>query len=189
VSLNLTRPDGPNGKPKTEAVGVFELPAGTTVNQHAVPPCMLDDTTWQIEGDSGCPDSHVGNGFASLYTGLGSPVDPLGIDEQWYYAPGEIVALYSLHGHPSPIIKIGHVTISGATFTAALDLPPGYPPGTKTSPGTTDVTLQPYVGANGAFITTPPTCPAGGKWITTVTLHYDDGATDRVADATPCRRR
>lgn len=186
--LNLIRPDGPDGKPKTEAVGVFELPPGTTINQKAVPPCTADDTTWQIEGDSACPDSHIGNGFASLYTGFGSPVDPLGIDEQWYYAPGEIVTLYSLHGQRSPIVKIGHVKISGATFTAPLDLPPGYPPGTKSSPGTTDVTLQPYIGPNGAFITTPPSCPLNGKWITTVILHYDDGSIDNVTDATPCQK-
>jgi len=185
--LNLVRPRGSDGKPKTEAVGVFAMPAGTRIDQHAVPPCTLDDTTWQIEGDSGCPNSHVGQGFATLYTGLGAPIDPLGIDEQWYYAPGELVALYSLHDHPSPVLEIGHVKISGATFTAPLDLPPGYPPGTKTSPGETDVTLQPYVGSHGAFITSPPTCPADGRWITTVTLHYEDGSTDQVSDATPCR--
>jgi hypothetical protein len=88
---------------------------------------------------------------------------------------------------PSPILKVGRVQINGSTFTAPLDLPPGYPPGTKMSPGTTDVTLQPYVGPNGAFITTPPTCPPDGKWITTVVLHYDDGTTDDVTDATPCQ--
>ena len=186
--LNLVRPDGKDGKPKTEAEGIFQLPAGTVINQQAVPPCMNDDITWQVEAYAACPSSHVGDGFASLYTGVGAPVDPLGIDEQWYYAPGEIVALYSLHGHPYPVVKIGHVKIKGASFDAPLDLPPGYPPGTKTAPKATDVTLQPYVGAHGAFITTPPTCPPDGRWITTVTLHYDDGTTDEVSDATPCSR-
>src|SRR4051812_34718622 len=36
VVLNLVRPDGPGGKPKTEAEGVFQLPDGTVVNQRAV---------------------------------------------------------------------------------------------------------------------------------------------------------
>jgi hypothetical protein len=184
--LDLTRPDGPDGKPKTEATGIFQLPAGTTVDQHAVPPCTNDDVTWQIEGDSACPNSHIGSGFATLITGLGPPIDPVGIDEQWYYAPGEIVALYSAHDHPFPVLKVGHVQIHGATFVAPLDLPPGYPPGTKTAPKRTDVTIQPYVGAHGAFITTPATCPADGHWITTVTLHYEDGSTDTISDATPC---
>jgi len=185
--LNLTRPDGPNGKPKTEAVGVFQLPPGTTVNLNAVPPCLKDDTTLQVEGPAACPQSYLGTGFASLYTGLGAPVDPVGIDEQWYYAPGQLVVLYTLHGQRSPILKVGRVQIKGSTFTAPLDLPPGYPPGTKTSPKQTDVTINPYVGSHGAFITSPPTCPSDGKWITTVTLHYDDGSTDSVSDATPCR--
>lgn len=186
--LNLIRPDGPNGKPKTEAVGVFQLPAGTTVNENAVPPCTKDNTTWQLEGPSACPQSYIGDGYASLYTGIGSPVDPIGIDEQWYYAPGQIVSLYTLHGTRSPVLQVGRVEIKGTTFVAPLDLPPGWPPGTKTSPKKTDVTINRYVGANGAFITTPPTCPADGKWITTVTLHYDDGSTDSVSDGTPCAR-
>ena len=186
--LNLVRPDGQDGKPKTEAEGIFQLPVGTVINQKAVPPCPNDDLTWQVEAYAACPDSYLGNGFASLYTGLGAPIDPIGIDEHWYYAPGQIVALYSAHDHPYPVLKIGRVQIKGASFDAPLDLPPGYPPGTKTSPKETDVTLQPYVGPHGAFITTPPTCPPDGAWITTVTLHYDDGTTDQVSDATPCRQ-
>lgn len=189
VVLNLIRPDGADGKPKTEAEGIFTLPPGTTINQKAVPPCMNDDVTWQVEAYSACPNSYIGNGFVSLFSGLGAPVDPLGIDEQWYYAPGEIVVLYSFHDHPYPVLKIGHVKIvNGASFDAPLDLPPGYPPGTKSAPGETDVTLQPYIGANGAFITTPPTCPPDGKWITTVRLRYDDGSIDNVSDATACQR-
>ena len=184
--LNLIRPDGPDGKPKTEAVGIFQLPPGTVIDQDAVPPCTKDDTTWQIEGPSACPNSYVGNGFATLYTGLGAPIDPIGIDEQWYYAPGQIVALYTLHGERSPVLKIGHVQIRGATFVAPLDLPPGYPPGTKTAPKETDVTLNGYVSARGSFITTPPTCPPDRQWITTVTLKYEDGSIDNVTDATPC---
>jgi hypothetical protein len=186
--LNLVRPDGANGKPKTEAVGIFQLPPGTVINQNAVPPCTKDDATWQVEGPDACPASYIGNGFATLYTGLGAPIDPIGIDEQWYYAPGQIVALYTLHGQRSPVLEIGHVQIRGATFVAPLDLPPGYPPGSKTSPKETDVTLNTYVGPRGAFITTPPTCPPDRKWTTTVTLHYDDGTTDTVTDATPCER-
>lgn len=187
VVLSLDRPDGPDGKPKTEAIGVFQLPPGTTVNQNAVPPCTNDDVTWQLEGQSACPSSFIGTGFATLFTGLGAPVDPFTVDEHWYYAPGQIVSLYTNHGQDYPVLQVGRVEIRDASFVAPLDLPPGYPPGTKWAPGHTEVTLNRFVGPHGAFITTPHTCPHG-KWITTVFLTYGDGSTDTVRDETPCHR-
>jgi len=186
--LNLIRPNGPDGKPKPEAVGVFRLPQGTTINEAAVPVCTKDDTTWQIEGQSVCPDAHVGEGWATLLTGFGPPVDPITVDDHWYHAPGQIVALYTAHGQPGPVLKIGRVQIKGASFIAPLDLPPvGYPPGTKTVPKESDVTLDPHVSQAGSFITTPSTCPANRRWVATVTLTYDDGTTDSATDVTPCR--
>jgi hypothetical protein len=186
--LNLIRPDGPDGKPKPEAVGVFQLPAGTTIDERAVPACTKDDTTWQIEGEAACPDSHIGEGFATLLTGFGPPLDPLTVDDHWYHAPGQIVALYTSHGQSTPVLKVGRVQIKGATFIAPLDLPPvGYPPGTKTVPKESDVTLDRHVGSQGSFITTPSRCPASRRWIAKVTLTYDDGTTDSATDATPCQ--
>ena len=187
--LNLIRPNLPSGKPKTEAVGVFQLPQGSKVNLRAVPPCTKDDTTWQVEGPLACPNSFLGTGFVSLYSGFGPPVDPIDLDEQWYYAPSQIVALITAHGTKMPVLRVLHVNIKDATFTAELsNLPPGYPPGTTMAPKETDVRINRYVGPHGAFITTPPTCPPSRKWITTVALHYTDGTTDTVSDATPCHR-
>src|SRR4051812_34718621 len=85
-------------RPRRRASSSF--PTGPSSTSGPFPPCPNDDVTWQVEAYAACPSSWVGDGFASLYTGVGAPVDPLGIDEQWYYAPGEIVALYSLHDHP-----------------------------------------------------------------------------------------
>jgi hypothetical protein len=179
------RPAEENGKPKTETMGVFTLPAGTRIDQTVVPPCVKDDVTLRVEGHSACPESHIGNGFASVHSGLGPPVDPFMVDQQWYFAPGEFVALYTKQGTRSPIISIGRVQIRGTSFVAPLDLPPGYPPGTKSAPGETRLSLG-YVGRKGSLFTTPPTCPADGKWISTVELTYEDGSKDVVRDATPC---
>ena len=189
ATLNLNRPDLPNGKPKTEAVGVFKLPKGTKISHTAVPPCKLSDLMLQVQGTAGCPASYLGAGSATLVTGLGSPIDPYTIHEHWYYAPGELVVLYTNNSGDSPVLKVGRVKIKGATFIAPLDLPPGYPPGSKTSPKETDVALDRYVGPRGAFITTPRSCPRSRNWITTVFLTYDDHTTDRVTDATRCTRR
>jgi hypothetical protein len=177
--LNLVRPTLRSGKPKTEAVGVFKLPPGTKVNLNAVPPCTKDDTTLQIEGPLACPQSFLGTGYVTLYSGFGAPVDPK-----------QLVQLITLHGTRMPVLRVLRVNIKGATFTAELsNLPPGWPPGTTMAPKETDLKINSYVGSRGAFLTTPPKCPASRKWITTVTLHYSDHTTDRLSDSTPCKRK
>ncbi|HEX8648243.1 MAG TPA: hypothetical protein VF715_15220 [Thermoleophilaceae bacterium] len=186
--LNLTRPDEPDGKPKAESLGVFQLPKGTRISHRAVPPCELDDLTLQIQGTAACPASYLGAGSATLVTGLGSPVDPYTLRQHWYYAPGELVVLYTNNSGDSPVLKVGRVQIEDATFTAHLDLPPGYPPGSKTVPKDTDIAIDRFVGPNGAFITTPRKCPRSGRWVTTVRLTYDDGSIDQISDAMRCRR-
>ena len=186
--LSLTRPDEPNGKPKTEAVGVFRLPRGTQISHTAVPPCEANDVMLRVQGTSACPASYLGAGSATLVTGLGSPVDPYTIYQHYYYAPGHLVVLYTNNAGDSPVLSVGRIRIEDATFIAPLDLPPGYPPGTKTSPKDTDVAFDRYVGPNGAFITTPRTCPRSGRWVATVLLEYEDGSSERVKVAAPCRR-
>ena len=185
--LELARPVEENGKPKTEVMGVFTLPAGTRIDHDAVPPCVKDDATWRAEGMSACPESHIGTGFASVHSGFGAPLDPFLVDQQWYYAPGELVALYTKQGTRTPILAIGRVQIRGTSFVAPLDLPPGYPPTTKSSPGETQLSLG-YLGRKGSLLTTPARCPRDGRWISTVELTYEDGSKDVVRDATPCRR-
>ncbi len=185
--LNLTRPTLRSGKPKTEAVGIFKLPRGTRVNLHAVPPCTKDDTTLQAEGPFACPQSFLGTGYVTLYSGFGPPVDPIALDQQWYYAPSQLVQLVTLHGTKMPVLRVLRVNIKGATFTAELkNLPPGWPPGTTMAPKETDLKINNYVGAHGAFLTTPRRCPRSGSWTTTVRLHYSDHTTDKLSDRTPC---
>ena len=39
------------------------------------------------------------------------------------------------------------------------------------------------------YFTTPPSCPAGGAWTTTVTFSYRDGSSDQHTAASPCRSK
>ncbi len=190
ATLHLVWPsDGPGGKPKPEVKGVFELPAGTEINENAVPACTASDTELEVEGGAACPSgSGIGPGEISLLTGLGPPVDPVFLDDQWFHGPGQIFALITPRGLPRPILAVNRVQIQGASFVAAPSLPPGYPPGTKTVPKQSDQTIDKRVSAAGAFITTPPTCPAGGRWIAHATVTYDDGSVDRATSATRCNR-
>ena len=47
-------------------------------------------------------------------------------------------------------------------------------------------TVPLYTNAKGSYATTPPTCPATGKWETTVRFWWNDGSTDSVVTTQPC---
>ena len=78
LTLHLVWPsNGPGGKPKPEVKGVFNLPAGTQIDESAVPSCTASDAELMAMGGGACPSgSHVGPGQISLLTGFGPPVDP-----------------------------------------------------------------------------------------------------------------
>jgi hypothetical protein len=186
-TLHLVWPDGPDGKPKPEAKGVFQFPAGTIINEQAVPVCNASDTELQLEGRAACPDgSALGPGDLALITGVGAPVDPLRLDDFWFHGPGQLVGLISPQGSQYPVLAVNRVQIQGATLIAQPSLPPGYPPGTKTAPKESNQRIDRLVSSAGAFITTPPTCPSSGAWISHTTITYDDGSTDSATSATPC---
>jgi hypothetical protein len=187
ATLHLVWPDGPNGKPKPEAKGVFTLPAGAAIDESAVPTCTASDQQLEAEGGAACPDgSAVGPGQVSLLTGFGSPVDPILLDDEWYHGPQQIFGLLTPHAAPGPVVAVNRVKIVGASFVAAPSLPPGYPPGTKTVPKQSDQAIHMIVNNGHAFMTTPPTCPANGKWVAHSEVTYDDGSVDRATSVTPC---
>ena len=192
ATLHLVWPDNDaGGRPKPEAKGVFVLPKGARIDETAIPTCTASDEQLKIEGGGACPDgSDLGPGQVSFDTGLGAPVDPFMLDNEWYHGPGQIFGLFHPHGQQAPTLIVNRVKIVGASFVATPSLPPGVPPTRKTVPKQSDQRVYKRVGSTGAsFITTPPTCPRSGKWVAHATVTYDDGSVDRAKSVTRCRRR
>lgn len=52
-------------------------------------------------------------------------------------------------------------------------------------------TIPPYTRATAdglrSYATTPPTCPRGGHWTTTIDFYWSDGSVDNVVTRQPCR--
>ena len=191
-TLHLVWPDNASdGRPKPEAKGVFVLPKGSRIDESALPACTASDEQLRVEGGAACPDgSDVGPGQVSFMTGLGAPVDPLLLDNEWYHGPGQIFGLFTPHGAPAPTLAVNRVKIVGTSFVATPSLPPGFPPNKKTVPKQSDQRIYKHVSSSGAsFITTPPRCPRSGKWVSHSTVTYDDGSVDRATSVTRCRRR
>src|SRR5918998_5160530 len=119
ATLHLVWPDGEDGKPKPEKVGIFRLPKGTRVNQSALPVCTATDAELRVRGGSACPEgSALGPGRVKFVSGIGSPFDPVTLDNDWYHAPGQIVGLFHPHGSSSPTLAVNRVDIQGSTFVA-----------------------------------------------------------------------
>jgi hypothetical protein len=192
ATLHLVWPDnGPDGRPKPEAKGVFVLPKGSRIDESAVPTCTASDEQLQVQGGAACPDgSDVGPGRVSFMTGLGAPVDPFLVDNEWYHGPRQIFGLFTPRDAPAPTLAVNRVKIVGASFVAKPSLPPGFPPDKKTVPKESHQRIHKRVSSTGAsFITTPSKCPRSGKWVSHSTVTYDDGSIDRATSVTRCRRR
>jgi hypothetical protein len=192
ATLHLVWPDNaPDGRPKPEAKGVFVLPKGARIDESGAPTCTASDEQLKAQGGAACPDgSDLGPGQVSLMTGLGAPVDPFLVDNEWYHGPHQIFGLFTPHNAPAPTLIVNRVKIVGASFVATPNLPPGFPPNTKTVPKQSDQKIFKHVSSTGAsFLTTPPTCPRSRKWVAHATVTYDDGSVDRATSVTRCRRR
>jgi hypothetical protein len=189
-TLHLVWPNGEDGKPKPESVGIFHLPAGTRVNESAIPVCTATDAELRVAGGNACPEgSALGPGRVTFVSGIGSPLDPVTLDNDWYHAPGQIVGLFHPRGSNTPVIAVNRVDIQGSTFVARPALPPGFPPGKKTAPKQSDQEIYGLTTTRGAFLTTPPRCPRNGKWVARAKVIYDDGSIDRATSVTRCKRR
>jgi len=192
ATLHIVWPDaGKSGKPKPEKIGVFHLPAGARVNEAAIPTCRASDEELRVRGGSACPDgSRLGPGRVSFVTGLGNPVDPFWVDNFWYHGPRQIFGLFHLRGTSNPTIAVNRVEFRPpGTFIARPSLPPGYPPGEKSVPKESIQRIHRLVTPNGAFVTTPPTCPRSRRWIARAIVTYDDGSVQRDTAVTRCRPR
>ena len=189
--LHIVWPDaGRSGKPKPEKWGVFHLPAGTRVDEAAIPACTASDTELKARGGAACPaGSALGPGHVDFVTGIGNPVDPFATDNHWYHGPKQLIGLFHVRGTTNPTLAVNRVEIRGASFIARPALPPGFPPGEKTVPKESYQLIHRLVTSRGAFITTPPTCPRSRRWVARSAVGYDDGTVQRTTTVTRCTRR
>jgi hypothetical protein len=190
ATLHLVWPKDENGKPKTQKVGVFRPPAGTRINEAAIPACTATDAELRAQGGAACPDgSALGPGRVTFVSGIGSPLDPVTLDNDWYHAPGQLIGLFHPPGSSMPIIAVNRVDIQGSAFVARPALPPGYPPGSKTAPKQSDQEIYGMSTTGGAFLTTPPRCPRSGRWVSHAKMIFEDGSVERATSVTRCKRR
>ena len=183
VDLRFGDPIGSDHKPLQLTSARIQLPKGTVIDTSARPQCTAPDPVLQTAGTLGCPsDSQVGSGSLEGETGFGPPVDPLVGDDTVFNGDDELIEIITPPGAPAPAAGVDRLTIKGSTLTAHPPSVPGGPPD-----WTTNIKRITFViPVHGAYITTPPRCPASGHWRTVATFKFADGSGNRVTADTPC---
>lgn len=177
----------PNAKPSALRTEVLGLPAGSRFDGHALPACNATDQELQLEGPSACPSaSRVGGGTIQVM--VGTPLDPETTDVSIFNTGSGTIEVLTAPGTGRTL------AIDRGTFTAPNQLTnhppsaPGGPPDFQTSVSEADLAYERIRGANGrAFITTPPSCPQSGTWISRVSYSTADGRSYKATATTPCR--
>jgi hypothetical protein len=174
-------PRDPNAKPPALSKLVLRLPLGTRFDSSAVPVCSASDAELQALGPSACPaESRVGSGtFVAL---SGSPTDPF-VGDDIVFNGGDSLIEDVLFKGTQTTAGTDRLHIDGSTLTANPPATPGGPPDGRTVPR--EITLQ--LDRHSGFITTPPSCPPAGSWLSSSTATFADGGSETDTSVQACR--
>jgi hypothetical protein len=162
----------------------IELPTGARFDTGAVPPCRAGDAEIIATRGAACPkDSALGTEVYIVDTGFPEPNRFVTVDIQFFNEPGGIIVFTEDRSAGSRLVNHGKVTAR----TYDLDYPPL--PGTPPEGGTNrseDATFAAATGPGGAYLTTPPSCPAEGFWTFRATFTYVNGEEHLRESRSPC---
>ena len=175
----------PRGKPSPIRRIVLRAPKGTRFNARALPRCSATDQELLAFGDAACPPaSRLGGGSLTAMTGFPGPAATVVTDVTVYNTSTGNVELVKDSSSGQPVAT-DRFRIRGRTWTANPPDTPGGPPDGKTAVRRVDFVYAPKA----PWAVTPPRCPRSRRWHSSGAFTYADGATARVPDDTPCRRR
>jgi hypothetical protein len=181
-------PGDPDAKPPAITSVVLEGPVGLRFNSAALPRCDASDAELRAMGTSACPaQSKLGQGTFTAITGFGPPIDPFVGDTHVFNAPDQLLEVITFKD-TDRTAGFDRLTIKGSTISGYPPSTPGGPPDGQTTVRSIDFAIPARGAGKTAYLTTPPTCPAGGTWATRGTFGFADGGTETVTSLTPCRR-
>jgi hypothetical protein len=175
-------PNDPDGKPPPLEEVRLELPAGLRFDTAAVARCEASDDELRTLGRGACPqDSRVGRGSLTAETGFPG-MAPVETDLTIFNGGDELIELVSFKGTDTTAGS-DRLKIDGSTLTAHPPATQGGPPDGRTTVREIKFTID----ERGSFVTTPPDCPASGKWSSRGTFTFVSYPTPVTAlSETPC---
>jgi hypothetical protein len=188
LAIEFRNPAEPAGKPHTVASIVVRLAPGSVIDTSVPEQCKASDLDLMLRGAAACPaGSRVGDG--ALVSDSGSP----GVIPRYgentlttFNNEDELIGLAESSNPPTRFVSRSR--ISGSTITIEFPALPGNPPPDPyLAYKTFRSSSMPIVRAGRAYARTPPSCPAGGRWIGSLTFTYRDGVSQRVLTRPHCR--
>ncbi|MEA2436300.1 MAG: hypothetical protein QOF65_856 [Thermoleophilaceae bacterium] len=151
-----------------------QLPHGARFNWRAVPLCTASDAELMAEGPSACPaGSNVGAEVFSFDTGAEGPNRIVTNDITFLNNKEELIILTQERQSGTRVVVRGK--LGPETFDFDLLPLPGTPPdggADKREDAKYPISLGP---TRKAWLTTPPTCPASGKWTFRIDYTFRNG--------------
>jgi hypothetical protein len=182
-------PANPEGKPHAAQRVVLKLAEGARFNTVAIPRCTANDAALMASGPTACPeDTRVGQGPVVVDSGVDGPTRLVTVEFTAFNAQNALILVGKLSEDGGYIVIRGVITDN----TLTIDFPPipGSPPEGGALKSERIVFSERSDQATGAaYLTTPPTCPASGQWVNTLTYTYRDGVTETVTSASPCQQK
>lgn len=157
------------------------LPAGSVIDGTAVATCRATDSELMLQGPAACPEaSRIGEGTLELATS--SPLDPF-VDDAVVFNAGDALAELFTERRSGGNTAVGRRRITAPNvLSETLGSTPGLGPDGESAVKRIDLTIKPSV------VTTPPTCPASGRWTSRLQYTTSDGEQHVETAETPCRR-
>ena len=177
--------DDPSAKPPNLSHIQVRLPPGARFNTDAVAKCTAPDPQLVAEGPAACPEeSVVGTEVYLIDTGFPEPNRIVTTDITFLNEKDGIIVVTRDRGSGSRVVLHGEI----GPETYDLDIPPQ--PGTPPYGGSNkreDAVFRTASGPGGAYLTTPPSCPADGAWTFRVTYTFRDAPPVQRESRSPCR--
>jgi hypothetical protein len=174
----------PAAKPPPLTHVRVELPEGARFDTSAVPQCTATDAEIVAQGAAACEEgSRIGGGVIDVDTGFPEPERTLTSDFTFLNARDALILIAQDRKNGARLVLRG--VIRERTFD--LDVPPL--PGTPPDGGANRhevIKIDPATGPGGAFLTTPPTCPADGAWVLKTTWTFRGGEEVTRESRSPC---
>jgi hypothetical protein len=182
----------PQGLPPALRRIVIVGPPGAGGDTSVPGRCDASDTQLKLMGEAACPpDSRVGSGVVTVRATTSS--QPETYDTTLFNADHQQIELVKFGAGGIGVARssINGTTIDGTVPTCITGgQPPSGCPSDEVEILSQRLTTTPLsVGAGTSrrdYLTTPPTCPATGRWQTHVTFYYADGSVETVVTEELC---
>src|SRR5215213_3062494 len=188
AETDLVNPADRDAKPTSFSHVRVVFAPGTVVDTGALPRCDASDAELMASGAAACPTStRVGRGVIDLDSGVPGPGRHLLVDVVFLNARDQLVFVTTQRSNGARVILRGRYS-HGNRLDVDVPLVPGAPPdGAAETHELID--LAAHSSGGRAYIRTPRSCPASGRWTNAVTYTFRDGVTQTFTTHAPCRRR